>query len=236
MTNQPARKTVAIIAARGGSKRLPRKNVLPLAGRPMIGYSIEAAKKCQLINRTIVSTDNEEIASVAKALGAEVFLRASELATDTATSESVVLDVLIKLKAEGQVFDDLVLLQPTSPLRTHRHLTECIQMANKYGALSSLSVVASHLHPSRFFTIGNGQLEPYEGLEKLRMPSAQLAQAYRPNGAIYFVSVGEFLKNRAFFIEPSVPFIMSAEDSVDVDTQDDFDLCELILKRRRGQA
>lgn len=138
---------LAIIPARGGSKGIPRKNLAILAGQPLIAYTIRAARNAKLLNRVVVSTEDEEIAGVAKSHGAEVILRPSELALDTTPTEPVLLDVLKTLESkEGYVPDAVVLLQPTSPLRSESHIDEAIKKLYDTEADAVVSVCEAQHH------------------------------------------------------------------------------------------
>lgn len=225
--------SVAIIPARGGSKRLPGKNVRLLCGIPMIGYTISAARNCPFIQLTVVSTDDPEIRRVSLELGAEVIQRPSELAADTASSESVIDHVLVELAKSNRYFDRLVLLQPTSPLRSSHHLSKCLKEMDELGASSSISVVVPHVDPSRYFSVGDKFMTPLLGKEAFYRPVSVNSKAVFPNGAIYAVDTEAFKDKKSFYVEPSAPFLMTKEDSVDVDTLTDFMTCESIIKYRR---
>lgn len=139
------KKVIALIPARGGSKRLPRKNVLPLNGKPLIAWSIDAANNCPYIDKVLVSTDDQEIADVALQFGAEVpELRPEHLASDTAKTESVLIYTLEKF---GKGDEILVLLQPTSPLRTTQHINEALELFIEKQALSVVSVTPCEHSP-----------------------------------------------------------------------------------------
>lgn len=222
----------AIITARGGSKGLPRKNILPLAGKPLIVYSILAAKECNKISRCIVSTEDLEISDIAKIWGAEVFNRPVELASDSALSQEVVQNVLESLTSQNDYPEYFVLLQPTSPLRTSQHLNESIELLLASCANSLVSVTEEEHHPYKSFTLPDKYLKPLFGNEYLDKPRQQLPKIYRQNGAIYIVKSSEFQKKRRFAIDPVIPYLMKLEESVDIDSANDLLSAEKILAEK----
>ena len=221
----------AIITARGGSKRVPGKNIRLLNGKPLIAHTILAAKECALISRCFVSTDDEEIGRVSRKWGAEVIERPAHLAGDEALSKDVVRHALIHCRDElGLLPDYFVLLQPTSPLRTAVHLKACIEMFLNSGMNSALSVTEAEHHPYIMF-----KYDEKAGLESLfeesfrDYPRQKFPRVYRPNGAIYLLSSELFLEKDSFYVKPIFPFMMSPEESVDIDTELDLQLASLLL-------
>ena len=224
---------VAIITARGGSKGLPRKNIADLAGKPLISYSILAALKSEYISRCIVSTEDEEIKQVSLQWGAEVCDRPVELATDQAMSRDVTYHTLMSLQEHGTVPDYFVLLQPTSPLRSHVHVDECLGafLHNRFNSV--MSVTEAEHHPYKYLThTDDGQLQPFHNAISLDMPRQLLPQVYRQNGAIYAMSTELFLKTKSFFVPPVMPYIMSAIDSIDIDNYFDLVMAETVIKSK----
>jgi CMP-N-acetylneuraminic acid synthetase len=139
---------LAIIPARGGSKRLPRKNILDLVEKPLISWTIEAALGSKYIDRTIVSTDSQEIADISKKYGADVpFMRSIDLANDESTSIDVVLNLLKKLEEVGELYDYIILLQPTSPLRTTQHIDESVELLQLTNSDAVISVCEAEHSP-----------------------------------------------------------------------------------------
>ncbi len=222
------KKVMAIIPARGGSKRLLRKNVRSLAGKPLILWSIEAAIQSAYIDSVFVSTDDTEIANVAKKCGADVpELRPLELASDTATTESVLNYTLQKY---GKDFDVIILLQPTSPLRTSKHIDEAIEMFNEKSAFSIVSVTQCEHSPLWANTLPeNNQLDGFLPVDA-RKRSQELKKYYRLNGAIYIYNVAE-ITTHGFnsFVPNSYAYIMNNKSSIDIDCQDDFDYANFCL-------
>jgi N-acylneuraminate cytidylyltransferase/CMP-N,N'-diacetyllegionaminic acid synthase len=226
--------TVAIITARGGSKGIPHKNVRSLAGRPLIAYTIEAALGCPYITNTYVTTDDRKIAEISSAFGASVIERPKHLATDEASSRDAVQHALRMLTEQGHNFEQFALLQPTSPLRTATHLTRCCEafIHGKYA--SAFSVCLSEHHPWKMFKIIEGRLIPFEGREHLAARRQSLPAIFRQNGAIYLMRCRDFMTGDGFFAEPAMPFLMSSEESIDIDTELDFRLADMLLKQRQA--
>jgi len=228
---------VGIIPARGGSKRLPRKNLRPLAGMPLIGHTIQAALECPGLTDCIVSTEDAEIKRVALAYGARVIDRPAHLATDEAQTHGVVAHVLEELRAEGGLPDYLVLLQPTSPLRRAGHIEACLEAFFASTAACAISVTREEHHPCKDFIVRDGLLEQFFTGQNPELVRQKLPEVYRQNGAIYLLSAELFLAKMVFYIPPALAFIMDPEGSIDVDTEVDFLLAELLMARRsQGEA
>lgn len=228
-----APRTAAIITARGGSKGLPRKNVLPLAGKPLIAHTIEAALGCPLVHGVFVSTDDDEIARAARSAGAEVIARPAELAADDSTSADAVAHALRSLREAGRDFTRFALLQPTSPLRSAAHLTECLDRFGRGGFASAISVCESEHHPRKMLRLdAAGRLVPVSDASDLQRRRQDLPPVYRQNGAIYVMGVEDFLtRAEGFYLEPVMPYVMSHRDSVDIDTATDFLVAEALLRQ-----
>jgi CMP-N-acetylneuraminic acid synthetase len=222
----------ALIPARGGSKGLPRKNVRPLAGKPLICYSIEAALRSRCIRGCFVSTEDPEISSIASACGATVIERPLALAGDETSSEDVCLHALDALASRSGTPDYFVLLQPTSPLRTHHHIDDCIGALLASATLSAMSVTVAEHHPFKCLRVQDGLLQPLFDADKLHAARQKLPVVYRQNGAIYVCPVPDFLARRTFFLPPVLPFVMNAEDSIDIDSAHDLDCAEAVCARR----
>jgi len=222
---------VAIITARGGSRRLPGKNLAPLAGRPLLAHTVAAARGCPEIDAVFVTTDDAAIAAAALAAGAQVIERPADLAGDDARSEDAVLHALGEIARRGLRFDLIVLLQPTSPLRTAAHIGDCLAALRASGARSAVSVSAFPHSPFKTFSLVEGWLVPNFSRDQLSAPAQSLPMVYRPNGAIYVVGRHDFEQNRSFFIDPVFGFPMSREASVDIDDQFDLALAEWLIGR-----
>lgn len=222
-------RNIALIAARGGSKGLPKKNIRDLAGYPLIAWTIHAALECACIDRVIVSTDDEEIASIARQHGAEVpFLRPSELAQDDSSSIDVLLHALSCVE-ESEV---VTLLQPTSPLRSSQDIEDAFAKWSSTRATSCVSVRQVKAHPNWLVRMNaEGFLIPYDDAPLVRNRQ-ELQPVYVPNGAIYMGLTHEIVKARSFYTTRTTPYIMSDERSWDIDSLLDFEICEMLLSRR----
>jgi N-acylneuraminate cytidylyltransferase/CMP-N,N'-diacetyllegionaminic acid synthase len=227
---------VAVIPARGGSKALPGKNVRPLGGRPLITWTIDAARGCPAVDRIVVSTDDEVIAAAARAAGASVpFLRPAELATDTARSIDVVLHALDRLAADGEPFDVVVLLQPTSPLRTAADVGAALDLLFGRKAQAVVSVCETEHHPWWSNTLPpDGSLAWFLRPEVLNANRQQLPVFYRLNGAVYAGRCDYVRAQGGFFGPDTLAYKMPRERSVDIDTLLDFKLAELLLQEGRA--
>jgi CMP-N-acetylneuraminic acid synthetase len=219
-------KTLGLIPARGGSKGIPRKNVRLIAGKPLIAWTIEAALGAPGLAAVVVSTEDAEIAEVARAAGAEVpFMRPSELARDETPGIDPVLHAFEALPG----YDAVMLLQPTSPLRTSEDIGGLLEKASQAAAPSGVSVSLVNDHPAWMFIIrDDGRLETL-------LPQAQIARrqdlpaVYALNGAMYFAQ-RDWLRQRRSFVGPeTIAYPMATERSVDIDTPLDWRLAELLL-------
>jgi len=223
-------KKIAIITARSGSKGLPNKNILMLLNKPLIAYTIEAAIKSKCFERVIVSTDSLEYKEISEKYGAEVILRDESLASDTATSFMVVEDII--KKTEDVDYDYFVLLQPTSPFRTENHIRESVELFenNSKKVDFLVSVCKSDKSSSVIKVIEEDLLLKNYDLDYSNY-RRQNGVEYVPNGAIFIGKTKEYLKNRHFFGNKSIAYIMSKKDSIDIDDKLDFELAILIANQ-----
>lgn len=222
---------VALITARGGSKGLPRKNVLSLNGLPLIGWTIQAAMQSSYIGRVFVSTDDLEIATVSKKFGAEIIQRPSELASDTASSIDVVSHAINWFRENDVVCQDIVLLQPTSPLRTYKHLNEAIELYKSKPSNFVISVFEPEQTPIKsYIENDDGTISGLYSEEAPYKRRQDLPRSFQPNGAIYAFSIGEFQRNHNFPKTNVFPYLMPVEFSLDIDTFEDLVKAEQILK------
>ena len=236
--NSNGKKILGIITARGGSKGIPGKNIKELAGKPLIAYTIEAASTSGVFDRLILSTDDEKIAAVAKQYGCEApFLRPAELATDTASGASVIAHAITWLRDhENYHADYVMILQPTAPLRVARHIQEAVELMNAGEADSVVSVaeIPSHYHPRWQFTIddNNGMAiftgEPFAEIVRRRQ---DLPKTYTRNGAIYLFKTALLSDSNElnFYGNHVMAYMMKPEDSVNIDTMEDWKEAEKIL-------
>lgn len=225
------KKITALITARGGSKGLPRKNILPVNGLPLIGWTINAAKQCMFIDEIYVSTDDGEIAEVSEQFGVKVLQRPDFLATDTASSASVVSHAIRSLKEQGISCEEMVLLQPTSPLRTSEHLNEALTQYIESKASLVISVFEPvHTPVKSYIQLDDGSISGLYSVEAPYRRRQDLPKAYQPNGAIYAFSVAEFELQNHFPRSKVFPYVMSETNSTDIDTIEDLKFVEEKLK------
>lgn len=227
---------IAIIPARGGSKRLTRKNVLDLAGKPIIAWTIEAALGCSFLDEVMVTTDDDEIAGVASQYGAGVpFLRPSALASDTATSLDAVKHTIGFYQSElGRRFDFVVLLQPTSPLRNAQNISEAIELLSEKNADAVISVCEVDHSPLWMNTLPpDNSMAGFIREDIKNKRSQDIGKYFRLNGAIYICRVDVLLEKGTFLPEEaSYAYPMSVDNSVDIDTKHDYLFAECILNNR----
>lgn len=226
------KKILALIPARGGSKGIPNKNIISLANKPLIAYSIEECKKSRYIDDIVVSTDSETIAKVAKEYGAEVpFLRPEELAKDTSKTVDSVLHAIEELGKFGRDYDSFVLIQPTQPLRTFEDIDGAIEIHYENEKKNVVSVCEVSEHPLLMRTISNGVLEPL--LNKSSTCRRQdMDKYYKVNGCVYVNSVDKLDVNTSFNDNP-IPYIMDQSHSVDIDEPSDLEYAEFLLNKGR---
>ena len=226
---------LGLITARGGSKGIPRKNLADLAGKPLIAWTIEAALESHKLGRVIVSTDDEEIAQVARAWGAEVpFMRPPELAGDRSSHVSVIVHAVRWLETtESAHLDHVMLLQPTSPLRSVEDIDAAIDLAIEKDADSVVSVCPVREHPYLCKQIASdGRLLDFTLKSEGYIPRQVLPPVYSLNGAIYLVRCSVLLEQNIVYTDRTFAFVMPLERSLDVDTPWDLHLANLILKDR----
>ncbi len=224
---------LAVIPAKGTSKGLPGKNLYPLFGKPLVQWTIEASIRSSYVTRTVVSSDSAEILNLAQGLGAEIIERPAELATDTAGSESVMehaLDCLTETK--DYTPDALVLLQPTSPLRTSEDIDGALALYFEQQCTAIISGYELERNPLKEFLIGNdGLLSAILDDGFPFMPRQHLPRAFRPNGAIYVVETDSFMRTGSLLTDDTRPFHMDEEASIDIDCMDDLIAAEKYLSR-----
>lgn len=231
------KKVLALIPARGGSKRLPRKNALPLGGKPLIAWSIDVARSCGVDMDILVSTDDAEIAQIAREHGADVpFLRPEHLASDTASSLDVALHALGHQLERGRDYDWLLLLQPTSPFRQ----ASDIQGAFKKLAVPGVQAVIS-VCPVDHSPLWSNQLPPDGSMDDFLRPevkgkrSQDLPKFYRLNGAIYLCSTALLRREKTFFPSQGAhALLMDKQTSIDIDDAFDFRIAEALLQITGG--
>lgn len=224
-------KILALITARGGSKRIPGKNIRPLGGRPLIVWSIEAAKGISEVCDILISTDDPAITEIASAAGALVpWLRPADLASDTASSVDVAIHALDWYEMNKGRVDGLLLLQPTSPFRSRETILRGIELfrSNRYRPVIGIS--PSESHPMWCFQVDGQTMRPFIDGGGLHLRSQDLPRAYVVNGGFYLVAP-EHLRNRqSFFGDDMVPLVINdPAESLDIDTEWDWKMAEVIL-------
>jgi len=228
-----SKKILGIIPARGGSKGVLRKNIRLLAGKPLIGYAIESALKSDLLTDVVVSTDDSEIAEISKSFGITVLLRPEELAQDKTPMLPVLQHTLKQAEQlNGYKYDYIMILQPTAPMRTTIDIDNAIIKLVKENGDSLVSLYqVEDCHPSRMYTIEKGSL-----VKVMPEPEGALRQAlpavYHRNGSVYLSSRKLLLEQGLIVSKSCISFIMSAENSVNIDTELDLEYAEFIFQKR----
>lgn len=221
------KKVLAVIPARGGSKRLPGKNIKDFHGKPLINWTVEAALSCHYIDRVVVNSDSEEILKTAALPGVTLDKRQDSLATDTATSVDVALDVLTRFSD----FDVLLWLQPTSPLRTTAHIKQALEFYVSNNATSVISVCPVSHSPLWMNTLDKrGRLSNFYKPEVVNKRSQDHADYYQLNGAIYIKNISDILQSKRFLDRDSYAYVMSQQCSVDIDSALDFKIAECMYQ------
>lgn len=227
---------LGIIPARGGSKRLPRKNLLPLAGKPLISYTIIAGLQSHCIDELMVSTDDNEIARVSVEFGAKVpFIRPSDLAQDYTSTFAVVQHAIdYYKKEEGKLFEYVVLLQPTSPLRDWVEIDNAMLLMQRNSTDAVISVSEPDHTPLWCNTLPDDlSMEGFLRDDVKFKRSQELDRYYRLNGAIYICKTSRLLEEKSFFLKNRIyAYIMNQEKSIDIDTRLDLMLCEILVAEK----
>ena len=227
------KKILAIIPARGGSKGLPGKNIKPLCGKPLIGWTIEQAQSSKYIDEIFVSTDSNEIAAVAEDFGIKVpFLRPTELATDTSPSSAFVLHTIGYYRNKGQEFDYILLLEPTSPLRDITDINIAIEQLLNHDTAKSIVGVSKveATHPAFLVDISKeGLLKPYlKEMKTLRRQ--ELSDLYFFEGSLYLSDIEFYIKEQNFYHDLTLPYVVPKYKAYEIDDIVDFYIVEKILE------
>jgi len=227
------KKILAIVPARGGSKGLPKKNIRALGSKPLIAWSIEAGKQSRYIDKVTVSTDSQEIAAIAQQWGGEVpFIRPAELATDDAKGIDAILHAIHWHHDNGEQFDLVFVLQPTSPLRTADHIDQAIELLFEKNAGAIVSVCPVDHHPWWCNSLPeDGRMKDFLRPEILNTNRQELPPFYRLNGAVYVADIAFLEATHSFMGDETFAYIMTAESSIDIDSAFDFKLAELLLSK-----
>ncbi len=218
---------LAIIPARGGSKRLPRKNLLDLSGKPLIAWSIEAGLKSKYIDKLVVSSDDNKILDIADKYNIQGIKRPKKLSNDTATTFDAIKHTIDKLES----YDYIVLLQPTSPLRNCKHIDESIKLLEHKNADAVISVCEMEHSPLWSNTLDkDGVMDNFLRDEIINKRSQDLEKYYRLNGAIYICRTDKLLKDKSFFLKQNTyAYLMNRESSVDIDYLIDLKFANILV-------
>lgn len=226
------KKVLGIIPARGGSKGIPGKNIRMVAGKPLIAWTIEAANRSKYLDRLILSSDDAEIIQVARKWGLEVpFVRPAELARDDTPGIAPVLHAVKELPG----YDYVVLLQPTSPLRTAEDIDRCLEACLESSAPGCVSVTEPEHSPYLMYTLVGGRLHPLlDGQPYVRRQD--MPKVFTLNGAVYVAEIGSLLQGEVLVTTETVAYVMPRNRSVDVDEEIDLSFCEVLLSMRQGET
>lgn len=220
-------KRLAIITARGGSKRIPRKNIKPFLGKPILAYSIEAAVASGLFDEVMVSTEDEEIAEIAKRYGAKVpFYRSEKTAGDFATTNDVLLEVIEEYEKRGQFFDVACCIYPTAPFVTAEKIKDAMGQLEVSDADTLIPVVQFSYPPQRAMVIRNGQLE-FKYLEYIDSRSQDLEKEYHDVGQFYCFKVPAYKENKKLMLGSILPYVVDEMEVQDIDNESDWKIAEI---------
>ena len=227
-----SKKLLALLPARGGSKRLPGKNIRLIDGVPLIELTIRASLQSQYIDYTMVSTDSAEIATVARSSGAEVpFYRPDRLSRDTSTSVDTAIHALDELQSRNMYFDYLVLLQPTSPLRTEKHKDEAVELLIQKEADAIVSVTDLESTAEWSGPLNDDLQLPWLAARDNKVQNT--INRVKINGAIYLINSEQLIRGKTFFLDEKIYGLrMTKNVSIDIDTKLDFDIAEFLLKHQ----
>lgn len=227
---------LAIITARGGSKRIPKKNIKNFLGKPIIEYSIEAALDSGIFDEVMISTDDDEIREIALNAGGSVpFMRTGKKSDDYAMTHEVLLEVLDEYKKIGMEFDYIACIYPTAPFVTSKKLTECMDILVSRKADSVVPVVAFSYPPQRAFVMKENTIK-YKWPENMFRRSQDLDVMYHDSGQFYFLNTAQFLLEKNMIMENTVPFFLNESEVQDIDNMEDWKIAELkysFLKNRK---
>lgn len=219
------RRVIAIVPARGGSKGVHRKNIRLVAGKPLLAYTLEAAFACKHIDLVVVSSDDDEILQVAKLFGATPLKRPAELAGD----ESLSIETVLHAVREFDEYDIVILLQPTSPLRTGEDISKALIRLTNTKTVSCISLVEAASSPYRAFSLlPDGKLQRFVDMD-VPIRRQDTPVFYTANGAIYIAEIPWLIQSREFLTQKTIGYVMPVIRSLDIDTELDFDFCEFLM-------
>lgn len=225
-------KRIAIIPARSGSKGLKDKNIKELNGRPLIAYSIEDAINSKMFDKVFVSTDSQRYADISEMYGADAsFLRSDINSSDSAKSWDVVREVIAKLRELGEEYDEVMLLQATSPLRNSEDIVNAVKLMDEKNASAVVSLTECDHSPIWCNVLpSDNSMDGFDNNDYKNLPRQELPQYYRYNGALYLIKTDELLKGDHMFEHGCFAYIMPQNRSIDIDTELDFLIAETIMK------
>ena len=224
---------LAVIPARGGSKGMPGKNIKVFAGKPLIVHSVESSLKCSLISRTVVSTDSDKIAEIAKTHGAQVIKRPDELAADTSLVIDAIKHAVLKVEEEGRNVDFVLLLEPTSPFRREEDLERCVQVLLDDKADSVATFTDAHVSPNRLWRVSDEVVEPYIEGAVPWLPRQKQPKAHELTGQIYGLSRKVLFEKEdsiSLLLGRKFAVITPRETALDIDTELDFMIAEKVME------
>ncbi len=225
---------LGLIPARGGSKRIPHKNLVSFGGKPLIEYTLCAARASKMLTHTIVSTDDPRIARYAQRRGTDVpFLRPAALSRDNSSSLDAILHALSYVESKGIHVDAVVLLQPTSPLRTARHIDEALHLFETSRADTLTAVTELPHHPFHAWKLNSsGTLSTFSPLRYQAITKKYLPKAVTENGVLYVIKTA-VLRKKKFYGKRIIPYMMDSAYALDIDTRDDLAWGEYLLKAKK---
>tara|TARA_S200000501_G_scaffold378102_1_gene439125 strand:+ start:2260 stop:2955 length:696 start_codon:yes stop_codon:yes gene_type:complete len=223
-------KILGLILARSGSKRLPNKNIIEIKGKPLIYYSIQAAKRSKFISEIYVSSDSLEILDISKKYNSKVFLRDKKFAEDKTSSEESIREFLLANPNLVKKFSYLCLLQPTSPLRDENDIDDCIKLLDNSKARSVISVCNPNYKFSKYLCLNKDKSIKNQA-SKFNYDSG-FNENYYPNGAVYIFEIDSFLKTNSIIQNTCLPYLMKNLKSIDIDTYDDLAYLKYILSEK----
>ncbi len=230
------RSAVAIITARGGSKRIPRKNIKLFCGKPIIAYSIECALECGLFDDVIVSTDDDEIAQISREYGASVpFMRSVANSDDYAGTPDVLIEVINALHDQGKGYEEFCCIYPTAPFITPQKLVESHALLSHEGVDSVLPVTMFSFPPQRGVFIEDGRMKPVDAVA-MEKRSQDLRSIYHDCGQFYWCYTDSFMKSHSLLTDRTAPFIIPESEVQDIDNEDDWILAEIKFQHMKGAA
>lgn len=228
MENKMKEKSIAIITARGGSKRIPKKNIKEFCGKPIIAYSIEAALKSGIFSEVMVSTDSHKIAEIARSYGAEVpFLRSERTSDDYATTSDVILEVLSEYEQLGRTFEYICCIYPTAPFITREKLQFAMEMIERDGVEAVMPVVEFSYPPQRCYIVDENKRIKFKYPQYARSRSQDLEKQFHDAGQFYVYNVENYLRNNGKIMDNIIPIIVPELEVQDIDNEVDWKLAEM---------